>query len=232
MPLVFGGAECRRRQFAECKAIISGKMPRIKEAACKCGRDHRRSIVRLLKHASGVSQSDAFDEGHWGAIARISEGLEYAAGARTGRGRKCLHGDRTVPIGKDIFLNAANLPRCRRGLLTLQNFAEIVRVSSQEGYKQHLLELDERRSRHFFLVAVEFAYHEFEHASQSPERRVIKARPVGEFDVAGNWHSDNGAQLSLQGRGLDAKKELLKTGLIFVCHLDARRNNGRLVRVN
>src|SRR5262245_10027868 len=120
MSLVFGGPEGRRRQFSEREAIISGKMTRIKKSACKCGRDDGRGIVRLLKHATRMLQSHALDEGHRGAIAGVSESFEYAPGARARRRGERLDGDRTVPIGKDIFLNATNLPRCGLRLLALQ----------------------------------------------------------------------------------------------------------------
>ena len=232
MPPVPGGPEGRRRQFAECKTIVASKMARVEKTARECRGDHGVCAVGLLKHASGVLQPDALDEGHRRAVARISEGFEYAAGAGAGGGCKGLDGDRAVPIGKDVVLDPVDLPRRGTWLLALDNIAEIMRIGRQEGHEQHLLELDKRRGWHFCVVTVKLAHHEFEHPSQALERRVVKARSAGEFDVSGHRHPRHGTQLGLQRRSLDPENELLETCLIFVCHLDTGRNDGRLTPID
>src|SRR5262249_54092409 len=64
---------------------------------------------------------------------------------------------------------------------------------------------------------------------QALERRDIEARTMGEFDVSGDWNSDRGAELCLQCRSLDPENERLESGLLFVRHFYARRNDTCLV---
>src|SRR5262249_51672403 len=204
-------------------------MAPIKKTARGCRGDDGCCTVGLKKHATGVLQPDALDEGHRGAVARVSERLEYAAGARAGGGRKALDRDWAIPIGRDVFLDQTDLPGCGTRLLPREKVAEIMRVSGQEGDEQHLLELDQSRGRHFSLVTVEFAHHEFEDAPHAPKRWVVKARALGEFDVSGDGNADRGAQLGLQGCSLDPENERFEAGLIFVSHLDPGRDDTRLV---
>src|SRR5260370_29723097 len=207
-------------------------MARIKKTARECRGDDSCCTVGLKKHATGVLQPDALDERHWGAVARVSERLEYAAGARAGSGREGLDRDRAIPIGSDVFLAKADLPGCRTLLLPHEKVAEIMRVGGQEGDEQHLLEFDKSRGRHLGVVTVEFAHHEFEHAPHAPKRRVVKARAVSEFDVSGDRSSDRGAQLGLQRRSLDPENKRFEARLLFVCHLDPRRDDTRFTLID
>src|SRR5260370_7466997 len=122
-------------------------MAGIKKTARECRGDDSCCTVGLKKHATGVLQPDALDERHWGAVARVSERLEYAAGARAGSGRKGLDGDRAIPIGSDVFLDQADLPGCRTRLLPHEQVAEIMRVAAQEADEQHLLKFAKSPAR-------------------------------------------------------------------------------------
>src|SRR5260370_36145374 len=108
-------------------------MAGIKKTARECRGDDSCCTVGLKKHATGVLQTDALDERHWGAVARVSERLEYAAGARAGSGPEGLDRDRAIPIGSDVFLDQADLPRCRTRLLPHEKVVRLSRLGGEDG---------------------------------------------------------------------------------------------------
>ena len=99
-------------------------------------------------------------------------------------------------------------------------------VGDEKRNDQQLFEFRQRRGRHLAVLVVELGDHEFEHAAQPLQRRIDEPRRRCDFNIPGNRHSADCAQLGLQGSGLDAKNELLQARFVFVHHIDAGRNHG------
>src|SRR5690242_15870079 len=111
---VLAAFERLRRAFSETLQIVAGKMSQIAETAFHRHLRHRTADPAVLEHVPGVLQADLFQERHRRLAAAGLEVIKNATRAGGGCPCETRYGYRFIPVGFDVLLGAAHLPRRRR----------------------------------------------------------------------------------------------------------------------